>query len=52
MKTFKIIFAIFILSIITISCEPESLPAENGTEFPVQADSDNEELPVDDKEKP
>lgn len=52
MKTFKIIFAIFVLNIINISCEPEALPDESERVFPIQADTDNEELPVDDKEKP
>ncbi len=52
MKTFKIIFAIFVLCVITFSCEPEALPRENEKNIPIQADTENEELPVDEKEEP
>lgn len=49
MKIFKIIFAIFVSSFMTMSCEPEELPEQDKMVFPIKADTDNEELPVDDK---
>lgn len=51
MKSIKIIFAIFVLSLGTISCVPEALPENNDIPLTTQANTGDEEIPVDDKEK-
>ncbi len=55
MRSIKMFFAIFIMSIISLACEPEELPQEQPQMDSIinleKAASGNEENPIDDDRK-